>query len=523
MSKLGEKLLRPFVSLSDTLIEHGDRLPRLARYGIAVVLGAATVAARLALVPATGRTAPYHILYAVVMIIAVAFGAGPAIVAALVGLCGTEIMLIEHTGSSVIGLDVIIRWLIVLFGTAIVGFIGSQLRQARRKVMAANESLLEIQMVLAHAGRMAHMGAWYIELLDLDNIDANPLRWSGETYRIFGYEPGSVEVTNALFFEHVHPDDRLRIVEAVAKALDGKHPYEIEHRIERADGTEATVVEHARVIRDERGKPIRLIGAVQDISERKKAQAALERQTAELARSNEELSQFASVIAHDVQQPIVTVGLYLNALRRQCGDGLSGEASESLGGADRLLAHMQGMVRGMLAYARVGSQARPLQPVDADAVLNQALEVFQGEIKRRRAVISHDPLPAVLADAAQLMEIFQNLLGNALKFQVPERPPKVHVGIVPDRTENKVTFYVRDNGVGIDPKYRDQAFQMFKRFHKEEFPGSGVGLATVKKIVERHGGTICLESKPEEGSTFYFTLQRPPLAPKAAKTVTPEP
>jgi hypothetical protein len=177
----------------------------------------------------------------------------------------------------------------------------------------------------------------------------------------------------------------------------------------------------------------------------------------------------------------------------------------------------------MLAYARVGSQARALQPVDAEAVLNQALEVLHVEIERRQAAVSHDPLPTVLADAAQLGEVFQNLLGNALKFQAPDRPPKVHIGIVRGATRDKVTFYVRDNGIGIDPKYQDQAFQMFRRFHKEKFPGSGIGLATVKKIVERHGGTVRFESKPGAGSTFYFTLQQSHSALKSAQTVGPAP
>ena len=249
---------------------------------------------------------------------------------------------------------------------------------------------------------------------------------------------------------------------------------------------------------------ILVTAAIRDISVRKAADETLLSTINELARSNEELGQFAYIASHDLQEPLRMVASYTQLLSRRYKGKLDSDADEFIAYAVDGANRMQRLIQDLLAYSRVGTAAGALQPVDSEEALEQAVRNLTRAIEDSRAVVSHDPLPTVMADEMQLTQLFQNLVGNAIKYQ-GSGTPVVHVGAI--RKGKKWVFSVKDNGLGIAPEYFDRIFGMFQRLHKrEEFDGTGIGLAICKKIVERHGGTISVESEPGHGSTFRFTL-----------------
>jgi PAS domain S-box-containing protein len=250
---------------------------------------------------------------------------------------------------------------------------------------------------------------------------------------------------------------------------------------------------------------ILVTAAIRDISVRKTAEAHLLEKNAELKLSNEELSQFANIASHDLQEPLRMVASYTQLLSRRYKGKLDADADEFIAFAVDGASRMQRLIQDLLAFSRVGTAGGELGEVSSGQALNDALANLRGAIEERHAIVTYDPLPSVRADAMQLVQLFQNLVGNALKYQGPG-VPKVHISAVRSGGR-KWTFSVKDNGLGIDPQYFERIFGMFQRLHKrEEFSGTGIGLAICKKIVERHGGTISVESEPGEGATFSFAL-----------------
>jgi light-regulated signal transduction histidine kinase (bacteriophytochrome) len=241
-----------------------------------------------------------------------------------------------------------------------------------------------------------------------------------------------------------------------------------------------------------------------EITDRKRAEEMLVQQAEELARSNAELEQFAYVASHDLQEPLRMVTSHLQLLEQRYKGKLNANANEFIAYAIDGATRMQMTIEDLLAYSRVGMWGEDFEPTDCEAVLAHTLADLQVAIEESGAVVTHDPLPMVMADDLQLGQVFQNLIGNAIKFR-GEEPPRVHVSAQQEGDE--WVFSVRDNGIGIDPEYADCIFEIFQRLHTwEEYPGAGIGLATCKKIMERHGGRIWVESQPREGSTFYFTI-----------------
>ena len=254
-------------------------------------------------------------------------------------------------------------------------------------------------------------------------------------------------------------------------------------------------------------------GVGKDITRRKTYEAALrdahdalEVQARDLSRSNEELEQFAYVASHDLQEPLRMISSYTQLLGRRYGDKLDGDAKEFMEFIVDGAARMKQLIEDLLAYSRVGTRGHDFEPADSGAALAKALANLRGAQESSGAKVTHDAMPEVIADGAQLTQLFQNLLGNAMKFHGDE-PPRIHVGA---ETRDEVwVFTVRDNGIGLDTQYADRIFMMFQRLHnKAEYPGTGIGLAICKKIVDRHGGRIWVESTPGKGCTFGFTLPR---------------
>jgi PAS domain S-box-containing protein len=244
---------------------------------------------------------------------------------------------------------------------------------------------------------------------------------------------------------------------------------------------------------------------LRDVTERQRAEEALAKQAEELARSNADLEQFAYVASHDLQEPLRMVASYTQLLARRYQNQLDEDAAEFIGYAVDGVRRMQSLINDLLAYSRVGTRGGVFTPTDVNAVLARVLVSLGPSIEEQDAVVMSDELPVVDADAGHLEQLLQNLIGNAIKFRLPDVPPHVHVSAA--RSEDEWVFSVRDNGIGIDPEFVDRIFVIFQRLHnRTEYPGTGIGLAICKKIVERHGGRIWLESAAGQGSTFFFSI-----------------
>ncbi|MFZ0968816.1 MAG: ATP-binding protein, partial [Candidatus Acidiferrales bacterium] len=255
----------------------------------------------------------------------------------------------------------------------------------------------------------------------------------------------------------------------------------------------------------ESAEGILVTAAIRDITARKAAEANLLEKVDELKRSNEELGQFAYIASHDLQEPLRMVASYTQLLSRRYKGKLDADADEFISFAVDGAARMQRLIQDLLAFSRVGTKGKELLITSSEEAFQQALINLRGAVKDSGAQVTHDPLPMVAADEMQLVQLFQNLIGNAIKYQNPG-VPRIHVSAARDGGK-KWIFSVKDNGLGIHPQYFDRIFGMFQRLHKrEEFEGTGIGLAICKKIVERHGGVISVESQPGQGSTFRFAL-----------------
>jgi PAS domain S-box-containing protein len=245
---------------------------------------------------------------------------------------------------------------------------------------------------------------------------------------------------------------------------------------------------------------------IEETEEFHAAQGELARRSQALARSNAELEQFAYVVSHDLQQPLGMISSYLELLEKEVGGDLDGDARDYLDRAVRGADRMQEMVDAVLGYARVDTRGREFAAVDLNSVLDEVVDELADSIDDSGAVITHDELPNVVADGSQVHQLLHNLLTNAIKF-VGERTPRIHVTATTEEGGWRIS--VRDNGIGMKPETAERIFVMFQRLHThDEYPGTGIGLAICKRIVERHGGRIWVESQPHRGSTFIFTLPK---------------
>lgn len=326
------------------------------------------------------------------------------------------------------------------------------------------------------------------------------------------------------WLEQLHPDDREPTIKTWQSSVDAGSFFDVEFRIRRHDGIYRWFKARAIPLKNLDGQIVKWFGTNTDIEDLKTAQETILRRTDELARSNEELKQFAYIASHDLQEPLRMIASYLQLIERRYKGKLDKDANEFIAFAVEGATRLQEMIIGLLAYSRVGTQWKPFKEIDTAEVLGKAIANLKVSIEESGALVTTDNLPIVKGDDIQLIQLFQNLISNAIKFRGSEAP-RVHVSVLTiadfrSRTSDSGSairmpqseskdgwiFSVTDNGLGISPEYRDRIFNIFQRLHGREYPGVGIGLSICRRIIERHGGHIWFESEAGKGTTFYFTL-----------------
>ncbi len=335
-----------------------------------------------------------------------------------------------------------------------------------------------------------------------------------QTEILFGYQRDELlgqplEILIPERFHHHHEQDRTNYIRAphtrpmgVGLSLYGRH----------RDGHEFPVEISLSSSNSPDGLTITAV--VRDVTEQRRAAhklqqtaALLARQTAELARSNQELEQFAYIASHDLQEPLRMVASYTQLLARRYRGQLDADADEFIGYAVDGANRMHQLIQDLLAYSRVGTRGHPFIVVDCNELIDTVTSDLAPFLEETRATVRHAPLPTVLGDPTQVRQLFQNLIGNALKYRQPTVPPLIQITAEPD--SSWWHFTIRDNGIGIAPEYFERIFVIFQRLHtQDEYSGTGIGLAICKKIVDRHGGQIWVESTLDAGTAFHFTLPR---------------
>ena len=341
----------------------------------------------------------------------------------------------------------------------------------------------------------AEMGTWFWD------ITRNDLIWDRRCRELFGLEP-SEPMNYDKFLSLVHPDDRERTDTAVRSCLENLTDYNVEYRV-ISTSEERWISAKGRAYVGPDGKVRQMQGIAIDITARKKAQERLTQLYEALQRSNQDLQEFAYAISHDLQEPVRMVNNFGALIKKRHSDLLTGEASEFFDYMRDAAERMDRMIRDLLSYSRVLHDQGTFVQVELRAALLWALGNLEVVVQENQAVITHDDLPTIHGDFVRISQVFQNLLSNAMQYR-REESPKIHISARQNGCEWLIG--VKDNGLGMDPRYASRAFGVFRRLHGSQYPGTGVGLAICKRIVERHGGRIWVETNAGQGSEFLFTL-----------------
>lgn len=349
--------------------------------------------------------------------------------------------------------------------------------------------------------KAAELALWNVDLQqDTMSFDQ---AWA----EIFGRSPDDIGQQADFWLNLIHPEDRQKVSRAWEEHLEGStERFETEHRIKSKSGEWKWLLARGKTVeRMQDGTPLRVSGVALDITDLKRAaEEILLSQTKALARSNKDLEEFAYVAAHDLREPLIGIAAYIKLLERRLKKNLDAETQKFISSAFATIGRMERLIQTLLQYARLEGDAAHLSSTDCNLVVAEALSGLRESIEECKAALKIEPLPIVPADQCLLVQLFRNLLSNAIRFAGVD-PLRIHVGA--HRDAEGWCFFVKDNGIGIEPSYFDRIFDIFQRIDSNPGrPGTGIGLANCKKIVERHGGRIWVESVPGTGSTFFFTI-----------------
>jgi PAS domain S-box-containing protein len=347
------------------------------------------------------------------------------------------------------------------------------------------------------------------------NLETNDIWWNEGFQKLFGYSAEEVGNTIESWTTRIHPEDLERVDRVIHECIDnGQQKWADEYRFMRKDGSYAYVTDRGYVVYDAAQKPVRMLGSMMDVTEHKNAENQLQLFNEKLQQSNRELQDFAYVASHDLQEPLRKVQAFADRLSSKYAAALDGGGLDYLermrGAAER----MQKLIQDLLTFSRVSTKAQPFVAVNLDQITREVLSDLEVSIEQAGAAVEVSELPMLQADPLQMRQLMQNLIGNALKFRLPDRQPVIKIFGRHAKTINRGRMRtdaweisVSDNGIGFEEKYLDRIFTVFQRLHgRTEYEGSGVGLAVCRKIAERHNGRITAKSKPGEGATFTVTL-----------------
>jgi len=345
------------------------------------------------------------------------------------------------------------------------------------------------------------------------DIENNTLYRAGGFKALFGYEVNKITSTLQSWTEHIHPDDRERVTRSLDAAIQsGQNNWTAEYRYQRKNGTFANVIDRGVVIRDSHATATRMVGAMADISERKRYEEQLlafnqklETKTKELQRSNQELEEFAFITSHDLQEPLRMISSFMDQLKRKYGDLLDDKALQYIQFATDGAKRMKQIILDLLLYSRANRPTEQKELINLNEIVSEFLKLRRKLIGEKKAIIHYNNLPVLETYRAPVTQIFHCLLDNALKYSKENVPPiiDIHVKDIGAFYE----FAIKDNGIGIDERFYEKIFVIFQRLHnKKDYDGTGIGLSITKRSVEFLGGAIWVESKVGEGSTFYFKI-----------------
>lgn len=375
--------------------------------------------------------------------------------------------------------------------------------QAQELHLASEQRLQESEERLRLATEGAELGIWDYQ------IEEDRLHWSALGRRLLGLPATETSISLRAFLDRVHPDDIAAVEENLRHALTDGREYNVEFRVIGPDGAQRWMASRGVRVLNEEGRPVRFYGTLADNTERKRAEEELVHQSEQLARSNADLQQFAYVTSHDMQEPLRGIASFAQLLAQRYKGQLDKDADEFIGYIINGVRRMSILIDDLLVYSRlVNVERTPASLVDMNGVVQWAKMNLQQALAESRGYISHDPLPTVMGDQVQFVQLLQNLLSNAVKYHRRDVPP--HVRVSAERQGDEWVFAVLDNGIGIEPQFHDRIFGLFKRLHGRDVPGTGIGLTICRKIVEQHGGRIWVDSQPGRGSTFYFSLPAGP-------------
>jgi PAS domain S-box-containing protein len=364
----------------------------------------------------------------------------------------------------------------------------------------AEKELIESKEKLNIALETGNIGVWEW------NLQTDVMFIDNRMEDMFGLEPGEFGESYTDFENLLNEEDVVHLKNAISKALNDGSDLETVFRIKVRDAEDKFLIAKALIEKDSIGIPVKVTGVCFDITEMKRgAEKVLFDLNEELLRSNNELERFAYVASHDLQEPLRMVASFTQLLSVRYKDKLDKDGQEFIQYAVDGAMRMQNQINDLLSLSRIQTKGKKFTAVDTRQIFDQVLKNLRILIESKKAIITSDFIPVVTGDKGQIFQVFQNILGNSLKYC--NEPPKIHVSSREE--ENLYIFSVRDNGIGIEQQYLDRIFQIFQRLHSvEKFEGTGMGLAICRRIIERHKGKIWVESEPGKGSTFYFTLPK---------------
>jgi PAS domain S-box-containing protein len=391
--------------------------------------------------------------------------------------------------------------------------------------LQSEDELKKSRELMKDVEHMLEFGTWNWDFVN------NKIERSAGIYALMGYDGSTGDKINALsveeqysfFLQHLHPEDRERLDIVIKKSIEFKEDYEIEYRLLAKNGEEKIIHSMAKAVKADSGVLIKMIGIISDVTRVTRFRKEIESYVAELNRSNKELEEFAYVASHDLQEPLRKIITFSDRLQNKFGTVLSTEGKTYLSRMMVATENMRMLIDNLLEFSRITRNSDTFTLTDLNTVMEDARLELELKIEETGAVIEQQLLPSIVCNSPQIKQLFVNLLSNSLKFRKPGTQTRIRIGSeavahaekIKENLSPILEYYkiaIEDNGIGFEKEYADRIFQIFQRLHgKSEYPGSGIGLAICKKIVDQHNGIIKVDSSTDKGSVFtvFLPVQHP--------------